>query len=176
MSKSTMNPALYNLWITWGFHPDIAEELTRVFGVRSECSFIAMADNDIKGRMAHSLILQRQHKARVMQRVHSSRENRVRSSISSSEEMSESAKNPALYNLWIQWDLTQDIAKELTRIFVECSVTGFSAMPDDVIIERMNDSTILKRQHKVLVIRMVNESRNDHLRHISSSAVNRYFV
>ena len=90
--------------------------------------------------------------------------------------MSESNMNPALYNLWITWDIAPKIATELTRIFVECSVTDFSAMPDDVIEGRMNDSTILKRQHRVYVIRMVHKSRNDHLRYISSSAVNRYFV
>jgi len=84
MSEATMNPALYKLWITWGILPDIAEELTRVFGECSDYGFIAMPDKDIKGRMEHSLILQRHHKAFVIRKVHESRENRVRSSISSS--------------------------------------------------------------------------------------------
>ena len=90
--------------------------------------------------------------------------------------MSQSETNEALYNLWMQWDFLPQIARELTRIFVECSVTDFCAMPDDVIEGRMNDSTILQRHHKVFVIRNLHKLRNDRLRYISSSAVNRYLI
>ena len=68
--------------------------------------------------------------------------------------------NRQLYAFWMHANFTPGIAANLNLVFMDCSIQEVLVMSDSDINRKMAESSLLKKHHKIQVLRLVHEARN----------------
>jgi hypothetical protein len=74
--------------------------------------------------------------------------------------MSTDVINRQLTSFWLHANLSPGIAANLNLVFRDCSIQEVLGMSDSDINRKMDESPLLKKQHKKQVLRLVHEARN----------------